>query len=127
LTWQKLIACNLDFEETYGYTANRMIMNQATAELVLTMTYGDGRPIFEGIMEGGSYPTPLGQNIIVSSGLNNNEVLMVDTSAALIQLVYKAFSTEFERHGKNQVEGSYGTEISAIVPFMQNARILMQP
>lgn len=124
LTWEDLVGGMMELEEEYGYTANRIVCNKATALNIVTMKYGDNSPIFRGIVETGTYPTPLGANLIVSKKMVDNQVLFVDTTAALIQLVQKPFSTEFERSAKTQTEGSYGTEVSCIVPMFKNARLL---
>jgi len=123
LGWDNLIEAALTLEEDYGYNPNKIICNKNTAVTILTMEYGDSSPLFRGIMETGTYPTPIGQEIVISNALDNGQLLMVDTSAALMKLEKDAFSTEFDRNPKTQVEGSYGTEISAIVPLFKNARL----
>jgi hypothetical protein len=55
----------------------------------------------------------------------SDKIILADTSFAMIRFVNKEFGTEFDRSPQTQVEGSYGTEISATVPLFSRARVIL--
>jgi len=127
LDYTDIISGYLTMTEDYGYSPKRLICNKATALNILTMTYPNNFPVFPNVMVDGSYPAPMGIPLVVSSAMADNTVLLVDTDFALLELVAKPFSTEFERSAKTQVEGSYGTTIQLIAPLFPDARLIVGP
>jgi hypothetical protein len=127
LDYTDIISGYLEMTETYGYAPKRMVCNKATALNILTMTYPNDFPIFPNVMQEGKYPAPMNVPMTISSQCSDNEVILVDTDFALMQLVAKPFATEFDRTVKTQVEGSYGTMIQLVVPLFKNARLIIQP
>lgn len=117
----KLLTAQATMQSQYGFTPNIMVMNQATAIDILTMeNVGGNYRIFPDGVEAAGLP-----RILVSPAMANDKVLFVDTGFAMIRFVNKPFGTEFDRSVQTQVEGSYGSEISATVPFLKNARLLL--
>lgn len=127
LDYTDLINGYLEMTETYGYSPKKLVCNKATALNILTMTYPNDFPIFPNVMLEGTYPAPMSIPMVISSQCDDNEVLLVDTDFALMQLVAKPFATEFDRSVKTQVEGSYGTMIQLVVPLFKNARLIIKP
>lgn len=125
IAYTDIINGYLEMTETYGYAPKKMVCNKATALKILTFTYPNDYPVFPNVMQDGRYPAPMAIPLTVSSRLSDNQVLLVDSDFALMQLVAKPFGTEFERSAKTQVEGSYGTMIQLTVPLFANARLLI--
>jgi hypothetical protein len=127
LDYEDIINGYLEMTETYGYSPKKLVCNKKTALKILTWTYPNDFPIFPQVMVDGKYPAPMGIPLIVSSQCADDQVIMVDTDFALMQLVAKPFSTEFDRSVKTQVEGSYGTMTQLVVPLFKNARLIVAP
>lgn len=112
-------------EDTFGFTPKRMAMNLGMATQITEMTNGNGAYLFADEMKNGQFASVLKAPPFIDNMIPNNRIMFMDTSFALVRYVYKEFGVEFERSGKTQVEGSYGTEISEFVPFEKNARLIV--
>lgn len=104
----------------YGYQSTVMLANKTNAVNIKTMTYGTGAPVFPDGVEAKGLPP-----LAIARTLPSNRIIFVDTNFALIRLEAKPFGTEFERQVKTQTEGSYGSEISLIVPMFKDARLVV--
>lgn len=104
----------------YGYQATVMLAERARAVSIKTSTYTNGAPVFPDGVEAKGLPP-----LAIAKTLANNRVILADTNFALIRLEARPFGTEFDRNPRTQVEGSYGTEISLIVPMFKDARLVI--
>jgi hypothetical protein len=104
----------------YGYQSRVMLANKSNAVNIKTMTYGTGAPVFPDGVEAKGLPP-----LAIARTLPNDRIIFADTDFALLRLEARPFGTEFERNPKTQVEGSYGTEISLIVPMFKDARLIL--
>lgn len=104
----------------FGYQDTIMLASRSTAVDIKTMTYANGAPVFPaGVEDKGLPPLAIARN------LADDRVIFVDTNFALVRLEARPFGTEFQRNVQTQVEGSYGTEISLIVPMFKDARFVL--
>ncbi|WP_306010480.1 hypothetical protein [Bacillus sp. MMSF_3328] len=111
-------------EDTYGFTPNVAIMNLATATTWAEIR-DNGALLFQDDIRNGNFPNVINAAPFISGEVPDNRIILVDTAAALVRYVGKAFGVESERNVKTQVEGSYGTEISEFVPFETEARLVI--
>lgn len=112
-------------EEEFGYTPTVAMMNLNTAERWATLQDGDNAYLYLNEMKNGDYPNVLRADPFVNNTIPDDRIVLVDESAALVRYVYKEFGVESDRSVKTQVEGSYGTEQSEILPFQKNARLIV--
>lgn len=125
LTLSDLFYAIAYMENTFGFTAKRMVVNLETAAQIADLKNGDSNYLFLDELKRGEWPTPLKIPMQINNTVPDNRIILVDTSFALTRYVYKEFGVEFERSAKTQVEGSYGTEISEFIPFEKNARLII--
>lgn len=107
-------------EMQFGYTANVMLMSLARSVQVRTMENGAGQRLFPNGVEAAGLPP-----IQIAQTVPDDKIVFVDTGFAILRLVAKEFGTEFSRDVPTQVEGVYGTSIELSVPFMPNARLIL--
>jgi hypothetical protein len=107
-------------QNTYGYTADVMLMSLATSVTIQTLENGTGQRLFPNGVTAAGLP-----RIQVSASMPADKILFVDSGFSLVRFVYKDFGTEFDRSPQTQVEGSYGTQIDLVVPLFKDARLVL--
>lgn len=107
-------------QTVYGHTPDTMIYGLTTQIALRTMENGAGQRLFPNGLQAAGLP-----NDMLAWNVPADKILFVDSSFALMRLVKKEFGTEFDRDPRIQVEGVYGTEISIVVPFAKNARVIL--
>ena len=107
-------------EQSYGYTANVMLMSLATSVTIQTLENGAGQRLFPNGLPAAGLPP-----IQISASVPADKIIFVDTGFAMVRFVYKEFGTEFDRNPQTQTEGSYGSSIDLTVPLFKNARLVL--
>jgi hypothetical protein len=111
-------------QQTYGLTANRMILNLNDAMKIMEFADGDGRFIFTNAMLQGDFPDLFAQ-MYISSFVPEGRIIFANTQYSLERKVLKPFGTEFDRAPGTQSEATYATEESEFVIFDKNARVIL--
>ncbi len=109
-----------------GFEPKVAIMNMKTAEQWATLQENVHGLLFIQNLSNGSMPNVINASPLIAAGIPDNRILLVDTDFALVEYVYRDLFTETARNPINQVEGSYTTKISDILPFEKNARLKLR-
>lgn len=109
-----------------GFEPKIAIMNMKTAEIWATLQESVHGLLFIQNLSNGSMPDVINASPMIASGIPDNRIVLVDPDFALVEYVYRDLFTETGRNVETQVEGSYTTKISDILPFEKNARLILK-
>lgn len=109
-----------------GFEPKIAVMNMKTAEIWATLQESVHGLLFLQNLSNGTMPDVINASPMIASGIPDNRIVLVDPDFALVEYVYRDLFTETGRNVETQVEGSYTTKISDILPFEKNARLILK-
>uniref|UniRef100_UPI0020BE9281 phage major capsid protein n=2 Tax=Staphylococcus aureus TaxID=1280 RepID=UPI0020BE9281 len=109
-----------------GFEPKLAVMNMKTAEIWATLQETVHGLLFIQNLSNGSMPDVINASPVIAAGIPDDRIVLVDPDFALVEYVYRDLFTETARNPINQVEGSYTTKISEILPFEKNARLILK-
>lgn len=114
----------MEMEDEYGFTPRLAIMNKKTAEEWATLKDDVNGLLFLSNLANGTMPDVINAKPLIAA-IPDDKIILVDTEFALVEYVYRDLFTESHRNPKTQVDGSYTTKISEILPFEKDARLII--
>lgn len=109
-----------------GFEPRVAIMNMKTAEVWATLQESVHGLLFLQNLSAGTMPDVINASPLIAANIPDNRIILVDPEFALVEYVYRDLFTESQRNVKTQVEGSYTTKISEILPFEKDARLIIK-
>lgn len=109
-----------------GFEPRVAIMNMKTAEIWATQQETVHGLLFLQNLSNGTMPDVINASPLIAANIPDNRIILVDPEFALVEYVYRDLFTESKRNVETQVEGSYTTKISQILPFEKNARLILK-
>lgn len=109
-----------------GFEPRVAVMNMKTAETWATLQESVHGLLFLQNLSNGTMPDVINASPLIAPNVPDDKIILVDSEFALVEYVYRDLFTESQRNVKTQVEGSYTTKISEILPFEKDARLIIE-